>query len=410
MALSVETGLFVADTADAVTTVSSSFQGKAIILFGNPLTASSSGDAGNAAFSYGFSDGTNHRCIAWAGDTGVGATNVGRSWRTDSALDILTDGTPTSARRITGISFGATSFDITWDGTPAAAYRVGYMLLGGSDITNVIVGTHTLDTATGPDSISGLAFQPNFGIFIHSMMTAAGTSVRAGGGIGFATSATKEFAMAWNVDDAQTMAATFDSVGYVNAAATMAAILDGAETVDLLADFTSWDSGGVTFNISNAPTAAWQVGYLLIKGGQWDVGTANLAASPFSVTSMTFQPKGLFMGATNATADATVTIHGESTVGAAISTSTEASISTLHSDVNDPTTTSKASLSTKILANVFSGSGGEWDFTSLNSNGWTITVATTADGKDAGWFAMADNAVAPTTTGSGWWGKAGNHW
>lgn len=409
MALSVETGIFNADTADAVTTVSSSFQGKGIIMWTTGQTAEGVDDAANAMWSFGFSDGTNHRCTAWASDDNVATTNCGCTFRTDSAIEILSDGTPTSVRRITGVSFGASSFDLTWDGTPAAAYKVAYMLLGGTDITNVLVGTHTLDTALGADGVTGLAFQPDFGIFINSQKTAAGTGTRALCAMGFATTSAKEFTTFIGIDDAANMTTTIDAVSYTNAAACMSGVTAGAETVNFLADFTSFNSDGYTINISNAPPAAWLVGYFLVKGGQWDVGTTTpVAGGTRTISGMAFQPKGVFVTSCSATADATVTIHAKSAAGAATSTSTEATVTAYQSDAVLNTAVNRDTSSTLLLLGASPGTSfGDNDFSQFTSDGWEFTNNGASTMPQLGWFACGDSPVAPTTTGEGWWGGKG---
>lgn len=408
-ALDVSTGVFNANTGSATTTVTVTCQGKAIILYTTGQTAEGSDAAANASFSYGFSDGTNHRMIGWSADDNVGTTNVGKAFRTDRVAEYFSAGTPTSVRYVSGVAFtDATTTTITWDGTPAAAYKVGFIQVCGSDITNVIVGTQTLATSTGAQSVTGLAFQPDFGVFINAQATAAGTAARALGSIGFAASSTKEFTMAWGIDDAQNMTATIDAVSYTDQAACMSGITAGAETVDFLADFTSFNSDGYTVNVSNAPTAAWLVGYLLIKGGQWDVGTKVWASgtnTAVTVSGMAFQPKGLLLAHATPTADATVTTQvadpTSSVVGVAASTSTEATAGAGMTD---------AALNTQVFHDVYSGSilnrpaGAASEssvLTSFNSDGWTATTG--AGGYSAfqvGWFAMGDNAAAPTCAGT----------
>lgn len=408
MALSVITGQFAANTGSATTTVSSTFQGKAIILWTTGQTANGSDAAANAMFSIGFSDGTNHRCIAWASDDNVATTNVGKTLRTTAAVEILSNGTPTSVRTATGVSFGASSFDITWDGTPAAAYLVGYMLLGGSDITNVKVGTHTMANSTGDKTETGVGFEGDFGFFLFSFMTAAGTAVRANSSLGFvakvndsATSRARQFGMAWGIDDAQNMTTTIDAVSYTNNANFLSYILDGAETVDVLAQFGTstvplgFASDGFRYNISNAAaTNAQLLPYLIIKGGQWDVGTVTLPASEptdLTVTGISFQPQGLFLAGTAALLNATVETNANSTVGAATSTTTEVSGAGAQADAVLNTTVNRTTSSTRIidLGAFYTGSA---DFKEFTSDGWTITTASIC-GEKSGWFAMASNAV-----------------
>lgn len=398
MALSVETGLFSADTADATTTVSCGFTGKAIILFTTGQTAEGSDSAANVSWSYGFSDGTNHRVVSWASDDNVATTNCGRWWGNASIAIINSNGNPTSLITITGVTFGASSFNITWSGTPAAAYKVGYILLGGSDITDVVVGTQTLTTSTGAQSVTGLAFQPDFGIFINAQTTASTSGTRALGSIGFAASSTKEFTMCWGVNDGQTMTGGIDAVNYTNQDACMSGITAGAETVDFLADFTSFNSDGYTINVSNAPTAGWLVGYLLIKGGQWDVGTTTIpgAGSTRTISGLAFQPKGVGIGTTRTFANATVETEMSSVFGVATSTSTEASISAGQADAVLNTTVIRRTLSTRLWAQSHTSASYSADFDAFTSDGFQFTGNST-DGSTTtqlGWFACGDAAVS----------------
>lgn len=408
MALSVETGQFAANTGSATTTVTTGFQGKAVILWGTNGTANTDATNGNAGFSIGFSDATNHRCIAWAGDSGVSTTNVGKTCRTDSAVDILTAGTPTSARRVTGVAFNSTpNMVLTWDGTPAAAYLVGYILIGGSDVTNVKVGTHTMANSTGDKTETGVGFQGDFGMFLFTFQTAAGTATRANASMGFAvnlndsgTSRARQFGMCWGVDDGQTMAANIDGVSYTNNANFLSYILDGAETIDVLAQFGTstvplgFASDGFRYNISNAAaTNAQLMFYLIIKGGQWDCGTTTIdSGATRTISTMTFQPKALFVAHTQATTDATVALSASSQVGAATSTSSEAALGLFHND-NINAIVTREIHNDKITGTAFSAGTGV-DFTSLNSDGWTITSeGTPGVNYQLGWFAPGDSPV-----------------
>lgn len=409
MALSVETGLFAADTADATTTVSCGFTGKALILFGTNATAESESAQQNSCFSFGFSDGTTHRSIQVAGDNAVSTSNVAKGLL-NSALGIITS-SPAITNRINGVSFGASSFDLTWASTPAAAYRIGYILLGGADITNVKVGsTSTITMAsTGAQTETGIGFQGDFAIFLFNGLANTAT-FPANGGIGFAI-AGKQFTLAWGVDDAQTMSAAVDGVSYINASGVLSYITNGAGTIDGLASFTEFTSDGFTINVSNATAlASGAIAYLVIKGGQWDLGVQAKPTTAIaqSVTSMTFQPKVAFWTSGDATVDATVTAGGAGVSGgAAVSTSTEALASLRHNDAID-TIVWSASHSSRVATDRTTSTSA--DFTSFNSDGWTITWDGTGVATLQGWFAAGDNAVAPTTTGQGWWGKSGNVW
>ena len=408
MALTVDTGIVNANTGSATTTITVTAQGKAIILFTTGQTAEGSDSAANAMFSFGFSDGTFHRCIAWASDDNVGTTNCGSTWRATAAIEVLSNGTPTSLVTATVAFTNATTTTLTFSGTPAAAYKIGYIQFGGSDITNVLVSGATLVSGSTADVVvSSPGFQPDFAMFIGTQATAAGTITRALGTVGFASHVDKEVTMAWGIDDGANMTANIDAVSYTNSAASMSQITAGAETVDFLANLKSFDANGFTLAVTNAASAAWQFGYLVIKGGQWDVGTTTpVSGGTRTISGMTFQPKGLFLAHTTADADATVDINATSGVGAASSTSTEASAAARQQD---------AQLNTNVFrdtqsANIQTQPGGtaSTSFDGFTSDGWAITSGGLETPTwQTGWFAAGDNAVAPTTTGDGWTGKGG---
>lgn len=403
MALTVDTGQVAANTGSATTTITVTAQGKAIILFTTGQTANGSDTAANASFSFGFSNGVSAgRCEAWAADDNVGTTNCASSHYVDRPLVIFSNGTPTVLRYITAVAFtNSTTTTLTWDGTPAAAYLVGYMQFGGSDITDVGMGGTTNPTSTGDNTVTGIGFQPDFGVFICNPLVSSGNTTRSNIGIGFAVSNSKQFSMCMGIDDAATMTATIDAVSYTNSAAFLSGITAGAETIDFLASFgtagnpTGWNSDGFDYNVSNAATTG-SFSYLLIKGGQWDVGTTTAPTSGArTITGMAFQPKGLLLANTRATADATVTINALSGIGAATSTSTETYGWSQQNDAVLNTTVDRSTGSDRIGVNNFSFPfSSQLDFSSFSSGGWEINETSTGTAVQLGWFAMGDNVVS----------------
>lgn len=409
-ALDVFTGQCAADTADATTTCSHSLASTptAILMWANGQTSNGSDTAGNASWSFGCSDATNFYTHGWAADDNVATTNDGHAMYVDGrALVIFSNGTPTVLRYVTDFNPGASTFDLVWDGTPAAAYLVNYMIFGGADITNDLCTTVSLNNATGDQAETGIGFEPNFGIFFHAHPLNSGSGVQANTGIGFAATgnpANKQFTACIGIDDGQTMTAAIDAVSYTDNDNFICSITAGAETIDVLMSLgtagnpAGWNSDGFNYNVSNAPAAAMTVGALFFKGGQWDVGTTTtpISSGTTTVSSMTFQPQGLFLAHGSATANATVTIDANSTVGAAVSTSTEASGSASQDDAVLNTTVNRTSSNSQILASgAFPLTAVE--FTSFQSNGWTGTEGgVSATAYQLGWFAMGNNAAAPS--------------
>lgn len=405
-ALEVTSGQFAASTAGTTTTVTTDFQGKAVIFWTAGQITAGLDNAANAMFSIGFSDGTGHRSISWATDDNVNPTNAGKTMSLVRAVEILSAGTPTVVRGITGVAFNATpNMVVTFDDTPAAAYLINYILLGGSDITNVLVGHDTMPTATGTWSIdnggSSVGFTADFGIFLYNQLTASGGTTLTNGAIGFASSSAKEFTMSWGVDDAASMTANIDAVSYTNANACLSYITNGAETVDLLVDFTQFTSTGADVNISNAQaTANTLMPFLFIKGGQWDVGTVAWStgiSATTTVSGMAFQPQGVFLAHNSAVADATVTAQttnfASTSVGAASSSTTDYVTGAGQVDAALNTSVYRYTNSDGILEK----ENAHASFTNFASDGWVATNNASAYAAyRVGWFAMADNAAAPS--------------
>lgn len=207
--------------------------------------------------------------------------------------------------------------------------------------------------------------------------------------------------MAWGVDDGATMSATVDAVSYTNNANFLNYITNGAETIDVQAQFGTstvplgFASDGFRYNTSNASaTNAQLLFYLVIQGGQWDVGTTTLpdgAASTRTITGMAFQPSGLLVAHAQTSADATVELEAASMVGAATSTSTEASAGLEHQDAIG-TGVTRDIHNDKIIGTLMAAARAH-DFTTFTADGWTITAeGTSSFAPQLGWFAMASAA------------------
>ena len=397
MALSSKSGQFAAGTADTTTEVTGlGFIPKAIIFFAvDQLTAGSDFVAGSGGMAVGFTDGTNHRYSGWAGDNNVATSNTGTSYSTSKCIGIMNDGTPTVDNEAT-CAFDADGFTLTWNSTPGSAWLIGYWAVGGSDITNVNVGSVAMDTDLGAQSVTGPGFQPTIAFVMHSSATAAGTAAGAKFGFGVAVSSAKEAAVALNVADGATMSSTVNSECRFSSANTIMGLANPA--IELAADFTQFTANGFDINFSDASPSAYLFSYLVIKGGQWDCGTSATPASATtqSVASMSFQPTTMGIFGSEPTAVDSNTGGAKTAIGAAVSTSTETSCVAQHTDVIN-TTMSRGNENAKILS---LGSTIEADFTSFNSNGWTITWAVNPASRLTMWWAGADNAAAP----SGWGG------
>lgn len=394
MAVSVEVGTFVANTAGATTTVSTGFQGKAVILFTHGKTAE--GESVIASFGFGLSDGTNDGNVGWSGDDGVTTTNNGRYAHATNALAILTDGEPTlgTGGSVTSVAFNATpNMVLTFNTTPASAWKISYILLGGADITNTFVGSGTIPTTAIAKSFTGVGFQGD-ALFIWGNRTTSDGGAIAGQSLfGFATSTSKRWGYAGVTRDAQVTDANVNAISQLNSNNIYVGLTTLAAN-DALGDFTAWGSDGFELTFSAVQGTAERFNYLVIKGGRWDCGVQAkpATATTQTVSSTSFTPKLLGYLLSSPTATASITSNQIETFGAATSTSARAYAGSYMEDIVTSGTVAKSSGSSVLISHEMNATANA-DFTSFQSNGWTITWDATGTAFQSAWFVAGDNAA-----------------
>lgn len=392
MAVQVEVGTFTVDTAAANTTVTTDFQGKAVIIWNWGKTTE--GESAGASFSIGFSDGTSNREISWAGDDAVATTNVGHNFSASAVNAVLTAGTPTSGTNgaITAVAFNAApNMVVTHAGNPASAWKHGYILFGGDDITNIYVGTLTVPATTGSQSYTDAAFQPDAVFFFSGNATATGGAAVAYQNIGFAISSSKQWALTTRVSDAQTLSG---SVNGMSKLISNGCLIGQTATNgdDYVADFTQFTATGFDLNWSDAAASAYLVYYLAIKGGHWDAGTAAKPATATAQTAsgLSYVPKLLGLLMSSATSLATYTSNAVTTFGATDGTN-QGYGSAFHNDAIN--TVASSSGSSAALSHEI-GATADATYSSFGSDGsWAISWSATGTAFQTAWFTVGDTAA-----------------
>jgi hypothetical protein len=389
-ALQVEVGTCLANTASVTTTCVTGFQGKAVILWTDTQTAH--GEIAGALFSIGLADNAAHvGTIAWSGDDAVATTNAGNSAYSNRALQINSNGTPTQVTRVSAVAFNAApNMVLTWSTQPVSAWIIHYILLGGTDITNVFVGKHTIVVAAGAQSITGVGFQGNWVMIIGARRQDA-SGAGAGASIGMAVSAAKQWAWTGTVQDGQVASASVNGMANLHSDACLISQVSSTNTDDYVADFTAFTADGFDVNFSNAAPALQDIYYLVIKGGQWDAGVQAKPATATTQTIVTaFQPKLLGMLLSSPIAVSTYTSNSISTFGATDGTN-QGYAGGYHNDAINTVAYSASSataLSHEIQAtanatfNAFDPTDAKVDW---SANGTAFLTA---------WFAAGDNAAA----------------
>lgn len=172
------------------------FTPKLIIHQGHQNT--STGSSTQARHSLGAATGTsNYGTVAFASQTAAATSRTDCDHRTDSTLDFMTEGAPTTPTindRATHVAFGTDGFTINWGTSSASARRVLTLSIGGETQTIAptglssaeAIGSHTIATAGGGTqtiTCTALASAEAFGTakFGHYLLPSAIASATAFG-------------------------------------------------------------------------------------------------------------------------------------------------------------------------------------------------------------------------------------
>lgn len=380
---------FIANTAGATTTFNTSFQWKAAVCVSHCKTTE--GESAGGCFTVGFSDGTNERGMTSSGDDAVATTNVGRSWQTAQMLVMHSDGTPTvpTGGRVTNVAFNASTTVLTFSATPSAAWEISCWGFGGADITNTFVGHDTMPTGVGAKNVTGVGFQGDMLFLIAARSSAATEGATPYASFGAAKSSASQWGLASIVDDAATTSAEVDGVSRVRTNACLLGFTGNA-TLHFVADFTQWTSNGFDLNFSQVGGVAYQFAFLVIKGGQWNLGVgakpSGTGAQNFSVG---FTPRGMGFLMSSPTALDTTTSNAVETLGAWDGT-TEIYAGGFHNDAIN-TVAKSAGGSTKVLCELNATACA--DGTSLASTS-VITWDAAGTAYEVAWWAAGDTPSA----------------
>lgn len=335
MTLLTEKGTFTKTTSTStpvsqqVTLVNSSLTPKIIILWTNGLTTSNGTYAEDALCSYGWSDTANDVCQS----TTWSEANQGEAYalRNDAIINLFsTSLTEVSKADISAVAAG--SFTLNWSvQSDTSAMVIHYIVIGGTDITNVSAFTGTsVNTGTGNKSWNGTGttFTPDFALMMNSpdatmaVNTFYAAQSRSRPCIGAALSTSKKWAFSFRGDTAATSGHrnTIQSTSCLNGQQT------GSGGLNYSATFVSFDNaagGGITLNVTDGSSTAngVAIGFLLVKGGKWDCNVfqqrSGTGTQDVLQTDSTVVPKvvSLFGVGTNSTSILPVPQHAYVCIG-----------------------------------------------------------------------------------------------
>jgi hypothetical protein len=216
-------------------------------------------------------------------------------------------------------SWDADGFTVKVDEVFTRDIRIMAVLFGGDSITNAKTGSYNEPGATGPHAVTGVGFQGDMAFFSIISQTPNDNPDQESGhslfNFGAAASATERAVHGSIGTDASE-----PSENYNHARSGECIVFNGGSSgIIYRSDFTSFDADGFTLNCTDRASGRL-VDYLIIKGGEWTVGTTltRTDTTPFDIELPMKPSTILFMSANMAesAADTQDTGHNRFSVGA----------------------------------------------------------------------------------------------
>lgn len=250
-----------------------SFTPKAAIVWYQRALNTADSFAENAQMGFGFTDGTTSITKTFTSEDNVGFADSAQTARTDSIVFTLnlTGTLETQESKASFVQWLSNGMRINWSDAPAAAFKIHVLFLGGSDLTNVKVGTALISdgSAGGSTGITGVGFQPDCLMFLSSVNSANNIVTRGTFSIGAALDSSNQWTQSLAIEDTPTTMDTWQRYDH-NDCISVQGGGDGALVYQ--ASLASMDSDGFTINETVDDLSAIPIFYLALKGGSYAVG------------------------------------------------------------------------------------------------------------------------------------------
>jgi hypothetical protein len=356
--------------------------------------------------------------LSQASDDAAAAVNSGQSARTNACIVLLSNGTPTVQAVADFVSFGAEQFTINISTAPGVTgIQIGYIAFGGADLTNVAVGSSTIPTATGNQTISPTGFTgvtPDCFLTAVPYQPASPTeSVHSHFGLGWATRLPSvSQGVAWMME-ADGSAAIDTQRGVLTSCCVGGA--EAAITGHVRGSLSSFGSGTAVVNWLDAAAAANNIWlYVAIAGGGWQCGveteaTTNVSKATFVPICTNQSPRGLLTIGSNGTVDTapTDTANGDCLIALGASDgTTEFAVANIQANGSATSSNSLAKrrlaatkalslVKTPTTASPWATVCGEADVT-LQTGGFSLAwTSTDGTARRFLWLAVADTPSGP---------------
>jgi len=324
MAYSAKVGSFNIDSSITATNTQAvtgvGFTPKVVLFWWSGSTATGDSVAGgdiNAGFGAAISSSSRACTLAYSQDAAAASLTYNAIYNSACIVEYTAG--------VTGLadfnSLDADGFTLTIDDQFASDLRVSYLALGGTDLTNVAIGTLQQQVSTGNFSVTGVGFQPDallFGTGYRESVNSPGAGAQLT--LGMATASDKQgLAGFW----CQTNQATSNTSGYGYGSECI-----WSDPYDNRAAFVSFGADGFTLNQVDAYKEVYSF-YVALKGGQYEVGNLTTRTDSNDIEENlagAFEPVAVLFASANAAVDTSGSYHDHArlSIGAGTSTSNRA--------------------------------------------------------------------------------------
>ena len=266
-----------------------SFTPKAAIVWADGVNNSADTFSNAYTFCYGFTDGTNSRVCACISEDNQASSDTARSVRDDSLIWNFSETDTASTRdRATFVQWLSNGMRINWATAPGSAFKFHVLFLGGSDLTDVAVGTFAPNiTGAGSYSHTALSFQPDFLQIIHTTDLSSNLNSLNGSGvfgIGSATSSSSQHSVVITTEDNRT---TMDTWQYQDDTKIISSQSTTTGTFFDSGSLVSFNSDGFTISFTKSWGGTYAFPFIALKGGEYSTGKITEPGSTGNQTTTT---------------------------------------------------------------------------------------------------------------------------
>ena len=385
MAFALRHGSFVANTSTGNQTVSlTSFGGNTpdVVMFMSAgLTAAGGSD--NAISMFSCMTDSEQWALSWLNRHNLGNVDILGRHTASKCIHMLTTAGATDGEA-QFVSFGADQFVINWTDAPASAILIQYIAISG---IQAYAWSDAVRTTTGTESLTGFGFQPKAVIVgSHGNNNTPPAFTGQAHALGVATAAGER----GTVTVADFDGASSAQVGTATMEKMLAVSIGNNTALDWHLELTSFDSDGITYEVTDAPSAGsadyW---FGLALGGSLleakvVTDTQKTSTGTKAKTGVGFEPDGMVVlsrqNATSFDTTASTSDDARMVIGMTDAT-TESCIWAAFEDAADPTDTDRNHSTTKFLTFLDNTRStiAEADVTATGADGYTLDW-TTADG------------------------------